>query len=183
MIATLMLAAAVQVAVPTPPPPPSPVDAGARTIVRDIVIHEHPRSEAKDGEGKQERREIIVIRESDRTAQTGPDRRVRIVDVVPGKGSERREIRILREPGGPGTRVAMLSCDDGAKVDSEATDKDGKKTGVMICAKGGSSNVSKAQQLRDAAKRIEADANFSQEARTRIVLAINEAIAKLPVNE
>jgi hypothetical protein len=102
----------------------------------------------------------------------------------PGRGgSERREVRILREPGAPGTRVPMLSCDDGAKVDSEATDKDGKKTRVMICAKGGSSNLSKVQQLREAAKRIEADTNLSPETRARVALAINEAIAKLPANE
>jgi hypothetical protein len=53
----------------------------------------------------------------------------------------------------------------------------------MICAKGGGSDISRVQQLREAAKRIEADPNLSQQTRTCITLANNEAIAKLPVNE
>jgi hypothetical protein len=63
---------------------------------------------------------------------------------------ERREIRILREPGAAGTKIAMLSCDNGAKVDSEAVDKDGKKTRVMICAQGGN----QVEALERASKRV-----------------------------
>ena len=54
---------------------------------------------------------------------------------------------------------------------------------LTACAKGSSSNVSKVQQLRDAAKRIGADTNLSEETRARIALAINEAIARLPASE
>ena len=179
MIAFLMLAAA-QAATPVPPAP-APSQPG-ETVIREIVVHSD--GKPTDPKRKEERREIVIVRSGDRAvAGNEPGRRVRIVDIAPGKPGERREVRILREPGAPGTKVAMLSCDDGAKVDSEATDKDGKKTRVMICAKGGDSNVSRVQQLREAAKRIEADPNLSPETRTRIALAINEAIAKLPVNE
>lgn len=178
MLAFLMLAAAAQ-----PAPPAPPVAKPGETVIREVVIRKS--GDARPSEtAKEERREIIIIREGKETAVAGtPESRVRMVDVTGGKGEERREVRIFREPGAPGARIAMLSCDDGAKVDSEATDKDGKKTRVMICAKGGSSNVSRVQQLRDAAKRIEGDTNLSPEARTRVVAAINEAIAKLPVNE
>ncbi|WP_426266672.1 hypothetical protein [Sphingomonas sp. LHG3443-2] len=177
MLTLLMLAAAHSA------PPAPPAAKSGETVIREIVVRQS--GDAKPGDkDKQERREIIVIRDGKETAAAGtPERRIRIVDVAPGKGEERREVRILREPGAPGTRIAMLSCDDGAKVDSEATDKDGKKTRVMICTKGGSSNVSRVQQLRDAAKRIEGDTNLSPEARTRVVTAINEAISKLPANE
>lgn len=184
MFATMIFAAAgaAQAAAPVPPAPPAAKPG--ETVIREIVIRND--GDAKQGaaeKGKQERREIIVIRDgkgSPAAAGGNSERRIRIVDVAPGKGEERREVRILRKPG---ERIAMLSCDDGAKVDSQATDKDGKKTRVMICAKGGSSKVSKVQQLRDAAKRIATDPNLSEEARSRITLAINEAIAKLPVNE
>ncbi|NJC05408.1 hypothetical protein GGQ97_001201 [Sphingomonas kaistensis] len=166
MLATLILAAA-QAAAPVPPPPPA-ASPGQQVVIREIVVHRDGDAKAAPPKGKEERREIMIIRSGDRAAA--------------GKDSERREVRILREPGAPGTRIAMLSCDDGAKVDSEATEKDGKKTRVTICAKG-SSNVSRTQQLRDAAKRIAADPDLSEETRTRITLAINEAIARLPVNE
>ena len=177
MLTFLMLAAA------HPAPPAPPAARPGETVIREIVVRQS--GDAKPGnKDKQERREIIVIRDGKETAVAGtPERRIRVVDVTGGKGEERREVRILREPGAPGTRIAMLSCDDGAKVDSEATDKDGKKTRVMICAKGGSSNVSRVQQLRDAAKRIAADPNLSEETRSRITVAINEAIAKLPASE
>jgi hypothetical protein len=181
MFATMILAAAAaQAAAPVPPAPPAAKPG--ETVIREIVIRKE--GDAKQGaaeKGKQERREIILIRDgkgSPAAAGGNPERRIRIVDVAPGKGEERREVRILREPG---ERIAMLSCDDGARVDSQATDKDGKKTRVMICAKG--SKVSKVRQLRDAAKRIATDPNLSEETRSRITLAINEAIAKLPVNE
>lgn len=181
MIAFLMLAA-TQAATPVPPAPAR--SQPGQTVIREIVIHSDRDGKATDPKRKEERREIVIVRSGDRAvAGSDSERRVRIIDVAPGKPGERREVRILREPGAPGTKVAMLSCDDGAKVDSEATDKDGKKTRVMICAKGGGSNVSRVQQLREAAKRIEADPNLSPETRTRIALAINEAIAKLPVNE
>ena len=186
MFATMILAAAAaQAATPVPPAPPAAKPG--ETVIREIVIRKE--GDAKQGaaeKGKQERREIIVIRDgkgSPAAVGGNPERRIRIVDLAPGRGEQRREVRILREPGAGGERIAMLSCDDGAKVDSEATDKDGKKTLVMICAKGGSGKVSKVQQLRDAAKRIATDPNLSEETRSRITLAINEAIAKLPVNE
>lgn len=176
MLAFLMLAAA------QPAPSPPSADKPGETVIREVVIRKSGDARP-DAKNKQERHEIIVIRDGKEPAVAGtPERRIRVVDVSGDKGEERREIRIQREPGAAGARIAMLSCDDGAKVDSEATDKDGKKTRVMICAKGGSS-VSRVQQLRDAAKRIEGDTNLSPEARTRIVTAINEAIARLPASE
>lgn len=181
LLATL---AAFQAAAPVPTAPPAP-KPGQQTVIREVVITRGDGAKSAATSDEQHR-EIIVIREGKEgtASAANPDRSLRIVEMHPGRGgSERREVLILREPGAPGTRVTMLSCDDGAKVDSEATDKDGKKTRVMICAKGGSSNVSKVQQLREAAKRIEAHTNLSPETRARVALAINEAIAKLPANE
>jgi hypothetical protein len=181
MIAFLMLAAA-QAAAPVLPAPAAAQPG--QTVIREIVIHRDGDGKAHPSTRKEERREIVIIRSGDRAvAGNEPERRVRIVDVAPSKPGESREVRILREPSAVGTMIEMLPCHDGAKVDSEATDKDGKKTRVMICAGGGGSNITRVQQLREAAKRIEADPNLSQETRTRVALAINEAIAKLPVNE
>lgn len=167
MITALLLAAA-QPATPAPPP----ADGGKRTVVREVIVSDAPAGSAaaKDDKGKEERREIVIIRHGYRAKAAGAN------------GEERREVRILRGSGSAGERATMIECGDGAKVDSEAVDKDGRKTRVMICAGGGSS-ASRIQQLRDAAKRIQSDTNLSEEARTRIALAINEAIARLPASE
>ena len=82
--------------------------------------------------------------------------------------------------------LAWLALDSWAVINARdvgVVQRFGKKTRVMICAKGGSSNVSRVQQLRDAAKRIAADPTLSEETRSRITVAINEAIAKLPASE
>lgn len=178
MIATLMLAA-VQAATPVPPAPPAAAP-GDRTIVREIVIHEHAGDMAKDGKNKEQRREIIMIRSGDRaaTAKGEVDKRIRIVDVEPGKAGERREIRILREPGGPGPRIAMLDCDSGSKVDSETTGKDGKKTRVMVCAKG-AEGASRVEALEKAAKRIADNKELPEDVRTRVISSLNEEIGRL----
>lgn len=182
MFAFVMLAA-VQAVMPAEPAVPSAKPG--HTVIREVVVHrDDDAGKTAGSKAREERREIVIIRDAKDAATAGrPERRIRIVDVEGSKPGEHREIRIRREANAPGARIAMLSCHNGAKVDSEATDTDGKKTRVMICAKGGSSNVPKAQQLRDAAKRIAADSSLSRETRTRVVLAINEAIAKLPVNE
>jgi hypothetical protein len=176
MLTTLMLAA-VQAATPVPPAPPAAAP-GDRTIVREIVIHEHSagKSGAKD-KGKNERREIMIIRSGDRAAAAGEaDRRIRIVDVEPGKAGERREIRILRELGSAGgPRIAMVDCDSGSKVDSETVGKDGKKTRVMVCAKGGN----QVDALERASKRIAENKELPDDVRTRVLAQMEAQIARL----
>jgi hypothetical protein len=176
MITTLMLAA-VQAATPVPPAPPAAAP-GDRTIVREIVIHEHPAGKSDDkAKDKGQRREIMIIRSGDRAAARGEaNRRIRIVDVDPGKPGERREIRILREPGrAQGARVAMLDCDSGSKVDSESVGKDGKKTRVMVCAKGGN----QVEALERASKRIAENKELPDDVRTRVLAQMEAQIARL----
>jgi hypothetical protein len=44
-------------------------------------------------------------------------------------------------------------------------------------------DVSAVMRLREVAKRIEGDTSLSAEARNRVLVAINDAIARLPVSE
>lgn len=169
MIATLMMAALQ--AAPVPPATPAP-SAGDRTVVREIVIHDHADKAAK---GKEERREIVIIRSDDRKAAAEGDRRVRIVDVRPGEGGEQREVRILREPGAAAPRIAMIDCDASSKVDAEATDKDGKKTRVMVCAQGGN----QVEALERASKRIAENKELPEDVRARVLAQMSAQIARL----
>ena len=57
----------------------------------------------------------------------------------------------------------MLSCDNGAKVESEAVDKDGKKTRVMICAQGGN----QVEALERASKRVADNKDIPEDVRGR----------------
>ncbi|WP_338502877.1 hypothetical protein V6R86_06015 [Sphingomonas kaistensis] len=185
MIATMMLAA-IQAATPVPPVA-LPSAKGERTIVREVIV-----DRPADGSASSERVIRVTVDESKaiRVVPCGDKGDMCAVDdphakdeVKTRSGQERREIRVVRGAGpADGASVKSFSCAKGAKVESETLDKDGNKNRIMICAMG-DSNVSKAQQLRDAAKRIEADTNLSPETRTRLAVAINEAIAKLPVNE
>jgi hypothetical protein len=169
MLTTLLFAAA-QAAAPVPPA----AQPGERTVVREIVVHRDDKPIA--AKGRDERREIVIIRNGDRTAAgSGPEPRVRIVDIEPGKQDERREIRILREPGAAGTKIAMLSCDNGAKVDSEATGQDGKKTRVMICAQGGN----QIEALERASKRVADIKDIPEDVRTKVLSQMNAEIARL----
>ncbi len=192
MIATMMLAA-IQAATPVPPVA-LPSAKGERTVVREVIV-----DQPADGSASSERvsrgtssvirvtvdesKAIRVVPCGDKGDMCAVDDPHTKNEVKTRSGQERREIRIVRGAGpADGESVKSFSCSKGAKVESETLDKDGKKNRIMICAMG-DSNVSKAQQLRDAAKRIEADTNLSPETRTRLAVAINEAIAKLPVNE
>lgn len=167
---TTLLFAAVQAAAPLQPV----AQSGERTVVREIVVHRDDKATA--ARGKDERREIVIIRSGDRAAAgSRPEPRVRIVDVAPGKEGERREIRILREPGAAGTEIAMLSCDNGAKVESEAVDKDGKKTRVMICAQGGN----QVEALERASKRVADNTDIPEDVRTKVLSQMNAEIARL----
>lgn len=169
MLAMLMTAA-VQAATPVPPTPPA-TTPGDRTIVREITFEQ--------GKDKPERREIIIIRGGDRAAaaKDEADRKVRIVDLESDKTGERREIRILRA-GGLGSRIAMLDCDSGSKIDSESIGKDGRKTRVMVCA-GGSEGASRVEALEKAARRIADNKELPEDVRTRVVSSLNAEIGRL----
>lgn len=188
MIAAMMLAA-LQVATPAPP-----AAVKERTVVREVII-----DRSVDGSASGERispgtssaiRATVDESKAIRAVPCGDKGDYCTVDDQHAKADtktdtepKRRKIRVIRTAGSvDNISVSAFSCANGTKVESETLDKDGKKSRVMICAMG-DTNVAKAQQLRDAAKRIEGDTNLSPEARNRIVLAINEAIARLPVNE
>jgi hypothetical protein len=192
MIAAMMLAA-FQAATPAAPAAP-PSAAKERTIVREMVV-ERPADKLASGKRVADEtssvirvtvddsKPIRVVPCGDKGVYCAVDDQHAKAETKTGSGPERREIRVVRTAGSvDDVSVSAFSCANGAKVESESLDNDGKKSRVMICAMG-DTNVAKAQQLRDAAKRIEGDTNLSPDARTRIVLAINEAIAKLPVNE
>jgi hypothetical protein len=153
MIGTLMLAA-VQAATPVPPTPPAATANEDRTVVREIVISEHPAGKSDARQGKEQRREIRVVRRGAPSA---------------------------------GDRVMIEGCEGRALVDvddtTSAPGKPADRTRVLVCAKGGGTDVSAVKRLRDVAKRIEGDTSLSAEARNRVLLAINEAVAKLPVSE
>ncbi|GAA4001695.1 hypothetical protein [Sphingomonas humi] len=171
MLTTLLLTALIQAAPATPAPPADP-----RKVVRETVIREYAdgsvTTERKgEGAGQDVQRNVIIMR-------SGKD--------GPAEHREIREVRVVR-PGGPGAPVAMLGgCEGGRKFETEAdaTDK-GKqsKTRILLCAKGGETDVAWVQRLRDAAKRIEADTNLSPETRTRVITALNQAIAQSSARE
>ena len=175
MLATTLMLAAVQAATPVPSAPP-PSAPGNSTIVRQIVIHE-----GADGKktastaGKEVRHEIIVVRDGEGKTANDADRRIRIVDVENGKAGERREIRILRQPGAGGARLAMLSCDSGASIDSQNVGKDGKKTRVMVCAQGGN----QVEALERASRRIAENKDIPDDVRTKVLSQMSAEIARL----
>ena len=193
MIAAMMLAA-FQAATPAPPAAPPPA-AKERTIVREIIVNDRPADKPASGERVtdgsssvirvtvDESKPIRVVPCGDKGDYCTLDDQQAKAETKTGSRPDRREIRVVRTAGSvDSVSLSAFSCANGAKVESESLDKDGKKSRIMICAMG-DTNVAKAQQLRDAAKRIEGDTDLSPETRTRITLAINEAIAKLPVNE
>lgn len=175
MIATMMLAA-IQASAPVPATPPAP-RPGDRTVVRQIVIHQHPGAKpATNATDRQERSEIIIVRDGDdKAAAGGPDRRVRIVDVE-GKPGERREVRVVRAPGDAGQRTATFSCDDGARLNSEAVEKDGKKIIVMICAKGNGNQI---EALERATRRFAENNDLPADVRDRLIGQMNAEIARM----
>jgi hypothetical protein len=153
MIATLMLAA-FQAATPVPPAPPAATAHEDRTIVREIVIREHPAGKSGAKDGKEQRREIRIVR---RGAPSAGDRAMI-------EGCEGR---------------ALVDVDDTASAPGKPADR----TRVLVCAKSGTTDVSAVKRLREVAKRIEGDTSLSAEARNRVLVAINDAIARLPVSE
>ncbi|GAA4022314.1 hypothetical protein GCM10022280_23700 [Sphingomonas swuensis] len=85
-----------------------------------------------------------------------------------------------------GDKVEIGGCGSERRFETDAeVTREGRKekTRILLCSKGDESDVAWVERLRSAAKRIEADDNLSPEARTRVVAAINEAIAKAPVRE
>lgn len=167
MISTMLLLATAQAATPAPP-----TAEPKKTIVREIVIRE-----GKDGEivrldeEKGERHRIMILRDGDQEAKPG----------------ERREVRVLRRSGEPGARITMLGdCKGDQKVTSDTeADKDGVKerTRILICNASGGSTVGQVQRLRNTIKSIEADKDLSAETKTRVITALNNAIAALPASE
>jgi hypothetical protein len=153
MIATLMLAA-VQAATPVPPTPPAATAKEDNTTIREIIIREHPAGKSDARQGKEQRREIRVVRRGAPSA---------------------------------GDRVMIEGCEGRALVDvddtTSAPGKPADRTRVLVCAKDGTTDVTAVNRLREVAKRIKGDSNLSAEARNRVLVAINEAIAKLPVSE
>ena len=85
-----------------------------------------------------------------------------------------------------GSSVVISGCNADRKCETQTeVSRDGRteKTRIMLCAKAGESDVAWVQRLRSAAKRIEADDNLAPEARTKVIAALNEAIAKSPAQE
>lgn len=171
MLTTMLMTALLQ-ATPAPPTPPTP-PAAPKKVVRETIIREYSdgtvSTERKgEGERREIQRNVIVIRD-------GKD--------APG---ERREVRVLRG-GAPGAHMAVLTdCQGGRKFETEADsgDKDKQsKTRILLCAKGGETDVAWVQRLRDTAKRIERDENLSPETRTKVVAALNQAIAQSTARE
>lgn len=165
LTAILLTATALQAATPVPPTTP----AAEKKVVREIII--------RDGKGER----TVTIPEG-----AGERRIVILEDGQPGKAGERKEIRIVRA-GGPGTPVAGLGgCAGGRKfeTDADTRDKDKvSKTRILICAKGSETDVAWVQRLRDTAKRIEGDPKLSAETKTRVVAALNSAIAQADARE
>jgi hypothetical protein len=168
MLTTMLMTALIQAAPAAPAPPAEP-----KKVVRETIIREYADgtvSTERKGEGgtREVERNVLIIRD-------GKD--------APG---ERREVRVLRK-GAPGAHMAVLAdCQGGRKFETEADAGDkGKqsKTRILLCSKGGETDVAWVQRLRDTAKRIESDENLSPETRTKVVAALNQAIAHSTARE
>jgi hypothetical protein len=134
----------------------------------------HPHPDGDDGGKKVER--IVIVEDG-----SGGDH-------AEGKQVRRVEIHRDGEPhaAGHGPRVrhfemrghgALVDCDGGDKVVGESGEKDGKKTKIVICARGGPTAAT-AERIEQALARIRANDELSDEQKARIETALRSAVER-----
>lgn len=166
MLISLLGLTALQVAATAPSPKPETGEE--KRIVKQIIIHEG--GDKQHAGHKTVERDVVITR-------PGSD--------LPKNGE--REIRIIRTPGQPPAEMAMIrDCEGARKFETEADGtSDGKKTKteILLCSKGGETDATWVQRLRDTAKRIEGDENLSPETKAQVVAALNQAITQSSARE
>ena len=113
------------------------------------LAHPHP-----DGEGDKVKRFVIIQDGKDGESHASGDR-VRLFD----KNAMGR----------------LADCDGGEKIVDEASDRDGRKTKVIICRKG-APTAADAEHLEDALARINDNNHLSDEQKARMESALRSAI-------
>ena len=122
------------------------------------IAHPHPE------EGKQERRERIIIR-TDRQGDGAADHR------------QHREHRVEIRRGANG-EIVEPNCGDGERTNiDEGTD--GQRTRIMVCSRGDASPAQRVERLQRARDRLAGDTELSAEARARVTAALDREIARL----
>lgn len=122
------------------------------------IAHPHPE------DGKQERRERIIIR----TDQHGGD-------ATAGHGEHRVEIRR-----GANGEIVEPSCGDGQRTNiDEGAGADGRRARIVLCSRGNATPAQRVEHLQRARDRLANDTDLSAEARQRVTAAIDREIARL----
>ena len=122
------------------------------------VAHPHPE------EGKQERRERIVIMD-------------RHGEGAAGGHADRREHRVeIRR--GPNGEIVGPSCGEGERTNIE-DGSDGRRTRIVLCSRGNASPAQRAEHLQRARDRLAQNDELSAETRARITAQLDREIARL----
>ena len=134
----------------------------------------HPHPDGDDDGGKKVERIVIVEDGKDGGHHAKGDRVRRVEIIRPGE----------HRSSGDGTHVrhfemrghgALADCAGGEKIVDESAVEGGKKTKIVICAKG-SPTAATAERLEKALARIRSDDELSVEQKARIETALRSAI-------
>lgn len=165
MIISLLALAAAQGAVP----PVAPAHPAKEQVVREIIILEHKDGTKATADAKASRRDVEIIRE------------------VREETAGRENVRIIRTPGTPRTRMAVGSqCEGGRRFETEADGgQPGEKvkTRVLLCTTGGQDSASHAQGLERAAKRVAENKDIPADVRDRVLASLNAEIARVKASK
>lgn len=123
----------------------------------------HPHAD-DDGERKVER--VMIVHDG---KEGDPDK----------AGDPVRRIKIVRHgedhAGGHG---ALVDCDGDEKIVEENQGEDGKKTRIVLCAKGGQPTAATAERIEKALERVRSDNALSDAQKARIETALRSALER-----
>ena len=136
------------------------------------LAHPHP-----DGDGGKEVKRFVIIEDGKGDSHHGKSDHIRRVEIIrdgehhaSGDGPKVRHFE-MRGHG------ALVDCDGGEKIVDDSGEEGGKKTKVIICAKG-KPTAATAERIEEALARIKSNDELSAEQKARIETALRSAMER-----